>query len=81
MAFMFEVFYLAPEDPEREARLTEIVAQGGGHLDFREMPTAKSRSICLTYAFAALQPAEMVAQRVKQLGEYVEGPYPYNDEK
>jgi hypothetical protein len=38
MSFMFEVYYKAPADSNREAALTQRVSRFGGRLDFREEP-------------------------------------------
>lgn len=75
MSFMFEVYYLAPEDPGREARILSVVSAHDGVLDYRELPETSTGSICLTYDFAALEQAEAAAQSVQNCGEYVEGPY------
>ena len=78
---MFEVYYAAPEDLEREERLLTIIKSGQGHLDFREAPTMLQQkgTVCLTYDFAILEQAETIAQRLKEVGEYVEGPYDYGE--
>jgi hypothetical protein len=38
VTWMLEVFYAAPTDPAREARLLEVVRGHGGRLDSREAP-------------------------------------------
>lgn len=75
MWFMFEVYYLPPPDAEREAGILAIVEADGGRLDFRE----SDGTICLTYEFPELSQAEAVAERLRQMGEYVEGPVWYGD--
>jgi hypothetical protein len=78
MTFMFEVFYKLPENPKKEAALTDLVATQGGHLDFREVGDQTTHGpICLTYEFADIVAARQAADRLRQQGEHVEGPYDY----
>ncbi len=78
MSFMFEVYYKAPPDPRREEKILDVVSQGGGALTFREAPSEVGpRTICLTCEFEDLEAAQVVADRLVQEGEYVEGPSDY----
>ncbi len=77
---MFEVYYQAPEDVEREACILAQVSKGNGHLDFRELPKFSSGTITLTYVFATLEEAENMAQRLYRSSEYVEVPVSYSGE-
>jgi hypothetical protein len=81
MSVMFEVFYARPQDPDREARLTEQVAALGGRFDFWEESEIPGvcNYVCLTYEFDHWQQAEHVAEVLRQQGEHVKGPYEYGD--
>ncbi len=79
MSFMYEVYYKAPADRNREARLTDRVSPFGGRLDFREEPDGSHGAICLTYEFDQLDRAEAAAETLRQGGEHVEGPVDYGD--
>jgi len=79
MSFMFEVYYKAPVDRQREASLTDRVARFGGHLDFREETPGARGSVCLTYESDHLDRAEAAAETLRQGGEHVEGPVDYGD--
>jgi hypothetical protein len=78
MPFMFEVYYRQPENPTKEAAITERVVSLGGRLDFREgTHTDSSQTICLTYEFADYSAANEAADELRRRGEYVEGPVDY----
>ena len=77
MSVMFEVYYRAPTDTEREARITTEVETAGGRFDCRELPTKHSQAIILTYEFTNRAVAEIVADTLRQRGEHVEGPMDY----
>ena len=78
MSFMFEVYYRPPENPNREAFLTERVSKLGGRLDYRESSSRDpSVGICLTYEFDDYDTAREAASALLQLGEHVEGPVDY----
>ncbi len=78
MTAMLEVYYTAPADSAREARLLDVIRDFGGWLDYREAPEVDgSRSICLTYEFDDWDQAIAAADHVRTLGEYVEGPCEY----
>ena len=79
MPYIIEIYYTAPEDAEREAQISVLATLWNGHLDCRELPDSLGGPVCLTYEFPTLEQAEFVAQKVRLLGEYVEGPYPYSD--
>jgi hypothetical protein len=79
MSFMFEVYYQAPADRKREARLTDQVGPFGGRLDFREEPESTKGTVCLTYEFDLLDRAEAAAEMLRQAGEHVEGPVDYGE--
>ena len=76
--WMFEVYYLPPLDPMREARILSVVQGFGGWLDCREGEGGESRNICLTYEFGSAEQAESAAEHLPSLGEYVEGPSQYS---
>jgi hypothetical protein len=78
MSFMFEVCYRPPADAPREAALTRQIAALGGRLDFREEPNGQALGgVCLTYEFDDLESARVAAQKLREQGEYVEGPVDY----
>ena len=78
MSVMFEVYYQAPANPEREATLNRLVAEFGGQLDYREEPDPHGPdSVCLTYEFDDWSAAEAAARAVRAKGEHVEGPTDY----
>ncbi len=78
MSVMFEVYYAAPVNPEREAVLNRLVAEYGGQLDFREEPKPPGPdSVCLTYEFGDWSTAEAAALAMRERGEHVEGPTDY----
>ena len=79
MSYMFEVYYKAPADPEKEAALSQQVLKHGGRLDYREDPeeTGSSRAVILTYEFDDFGQAEAAAESLRQQGEHVEGPGDY----
>lgn len=72
------MYYRPPGDPAREERLMKVVSAAGGRLDFREAPEVDgSVSVCLTYEFDDFATAKKVSDRIRTLGEYVEGPSQY----
>ncbi len=78
MSFMFEVYYQAPVDREREGKITAVVARLGGLLDCREDPAeGGAGAVCLTYEFDELEPARVAADSLRQQGDHVEGPVSY----
>ena len=79
MSYMFEIYYSAPEDVEREARILAVVTANQGRLDCRELPENSIGTICLTCEFPNEEQAEIAMQSVKNLGEYTEGSYAYGE--
>ena len=78
MSFMFEVYYRAPVDRQRETALTARVKGFGGRLSYREAPDEDRRGgVCLTYEFDDCDQAEVAAQVLRERGEHVEGPVDY----
>ena len=77
MSFAIDIYYAAPEDTAREARIGAQAVASGGHFDWRDLPTEHSRSICLTFDFPGLAAAESAAVAIRAQGEHVEGPYDY----
>ena len=79
MNVMFEVYYSSPRDLPRENRITQAVGEFGGRLDFLEEPNPGDamKSICLTYVFPNRAKAELAAEYLRKLGEYMEGPQDY----
>jgi hypothetical protein len=75
---MLEVYYLAPQDKKREARILSEVQAGDGQLDFWETMNDE-RTVVLTYDFPELEQAQSVMEKLQQIGEYVEGPQDYGD--
>ncbi|MFN4257672.1 MAG: hypothetical protein ACK4RK_00110 [Gemmataceae bacterium] len=71
MSHMFEVYYPAPPNGEREATLTTMVSSSGGQLSFREEPLTPSaanpgpKSVCLTFEFLDLSRAEKAAETLR----------------
>ena len=75
---MFELYYCAPTDPVREARLVEAVRLHGGWLDYREAPEVDgSHHVTLSFEFNTWEGAEAAAEQFRTLGEHVEGPGEY----
>jgi hypothetical protein len=79
MSWMVEVYYKEPSDVAREELLTRKVAEYGGSLTYREVPSEEdiSRSIILTYEFEIGSQATLAADQLRSLGEHVEGPCNY----
>jgi hypothetical protein len=78
MSSMFEVYYRPPEDPAREAALTERVTHLGGRLDYREAPgEGPTGGVCLTFEFPDIDRARAAAEALRAQGEHVEGPVDY----
>jgi hypothetical protein len=78
MSYMFEVYYSPPEDPAREAALTERVSRLGGRLDYREPPDeGPAGGVCLTFEFPDIDRAQAAAETLRAQGEHVEGPVDY----
>jgi len=76
---MFEVYYKPPSDPDREARLLQIVVAAGGRLDYRESLEGDGyTSVCLSYEFDDLAAANTAGDQIRSLGEHVEGPCQYS---
>lgn len=76
---MFEVYYLAPTEPSREARIMEVVAARHGRLDYKEAPELDgNHNVCLTYEFDSLRDAETAMRELRSQGERVEGPQRYS---
>ena len=82
MSYMIEVIYREPRDSGREERIAAAVSPLGGMLTFVEAPSSEkaSHTICLTYEFSDLQVASNAADRLRTLGEHVEGPSEYGDD-
>ena len=79
LTWMFEVYYLPPTDPSREARIAEIVTACNGRLDYKEAPELDgNHNVCLTYEFESLPDAEKAMTELQAKGEYVEGPQQYS---
>lgn len=77
MTWMFEVYYKGPVDSAREARINEVVAAFGGHLDCHE--PSDLGPVVLTFEFSSLEAAKTAADELRTAGEHVEGPEPYGD--
>jgi hypothetical protein len=78
MTYMFEVYYAAPVDLEKEEEITCLVKRLGGSLDYREASEgANSNAVCLTYEFDELQSAREAAESLRERGDHVEGPVSY----
>lgn len=77
--WMFEVYYKAPSDPWREEKLLQVVVAAGGRLDCRESPENDgSTSVCLTFEFDDFDAARTAGEKIRMLGEHVEGPCQYS---
>lgn len=75
---MFEVYYMPPADPKKEAVLLQCITHLGGRLDYREeLQDNAAASVCLTYEFERLEQAEAAADSLRLQGEHVEGPQSY----
>jgi hypothetical protein len=72
MSFMFELYYLSPEDKAREARLVDEVVSAGGRLDNRESADRLGGPIVLTFEFDSRVQAEKMAAALRVCGEHVE---------
>ena len=79
MSYMFEIYYKAPPDAQRESRLTEQLSGLGGQLTYREPPDHEAHTVCLTFEFDQRDMAEFAAQSLRSQGEHVEGPVDYGD--
>ena len=79
---MFEVKYGSPVDLEREGRVAKALEEYGGTLTYREVPehACPSQAVILTFEFAWRPSAEAAAERLRLLGEIVEGPCDYGDD-
>ena len=77
--YMFEIYYAAPANHDKESRITAHVTNFGGRLDYREEPDTPERAICLTYEFDNFEQAQLSADGLRQQGEHVEGPSLYSD--
>jgi hypothetical protein len=78
VAYMFEVYYKAPADANKEAALQDRIGKLGGRLDYREEAQDRAfPSVTLTYEFDHLEQAEAAAESLRQQGEHVEGPQDY----
>ena len=78
MSFYIEVYYASPKDIDREKRISKIASDVGGQLTFWDKSASDaSRAICLTYEFANLSAATKAADRMRNIGEHVEGPADY----
>jgi hypothetical protein len=79
MSYMFEVYYKAPVDLNKEEEITGVVARLGGALDYRETPddAGTNNAVCLTYEFHELESARAAADALRQRGDHVEGPVSY----
>jgi hypothetical protein len=76
--WMFEVYYLPPTDPAREARIVDLVTQSGGRLAYEEAPELDgNHNVCLTCEFDCLANARRAAGQLRSIGENVEGPSQY----
>ena len=81
MAYMFEVLTRSPLEARREATISAFVGGCGGQLTCREEPDAAGAGpVCLTYEFDDRGHAERAADRLRELGEHVEGPVDYGDD-
>ena len=78
MSVMIEVEYRLPADERREERLLAEVAVFGGTFDSRqETNTQVQRNVSLIYEFADWDCAEKAAERLRSIGEHVDGPCSY----
>lgn len=77
MSVMFEVYYRAPTDEERERNLSRTIEGFGGRLDFREPADRPNGAIVLTFEFNDWDCAEEAARVLRERGEHVEGPQEY----
>ena len=78
MTYMIEIYYKAPPDEGREARVGAVLRPFGAVLDDRSAPTdGVVGPIVLTYEFASAELAVAGAKAARALGEHVEGPQRY----
>lgn len=78
MSVMIEVYYTLPADAARETLLTAEVSRYGARLDFREETRwGHTHYVTLTFEFEEWALAEQAAERLRSLGEHVEGPCSY----
>lgn len=78
MSFMFEVIYRAPMDEQKNKLINGIVAAYGGVLDCIEEPEPHGpSSVILTYEFNSYDQAFTAANKLRELGFKVDGPYDY----
>ena len=77
MTVMIEVFYLQPENAEREQRISDCIAPHGGTITYRESDIAGP--ICITIEFPNWRGAKEALRQLQRSGEHVEGPVDYGD--
>ncbi len=59
-------------------RVAQQVVKLGGRFDYREEPPERGRGgICLTFEFDDLDAAQRAAAKLREQGEYIEGPAEY----
>jgi len=82
MSIMFEIVYRKPEDPDRERRISECVSEFGGVVTYREDDWGQLQdAVCLTFEFPNLETPRAAALKVRDSGEFIEGPLQdYGDE-
>jgi hypothetical protein len=79
MSYAIEVYYSPPIDPVREEGQTRDVAAFGGSMTCRELPTALTKAIVLTFEFDNPESAADAKAVLRTRGVHVEGPYDYGE--
>lgn len=75
MSVMIEVYYPKPADSQREALISECIADHAGKVTYRE--DVSKETICLTAEFTTWENADAAMTALQTDGEHVEGPSAY----
>lgn len=75
MSIMIEVHYQKPESREYEQVISVCASEYDGAITYRENNNEKS--ICLTIEFPSWKNALDASSKLREAGEYVEGPMDY----
>ncbi len=78
MSVMIEVYYKKPECVEREREISSCAFKYNGKVTSRE--SCNSESVCLTIEFPDWKNAEDASSKLRESGEYVEGPMDYGED-
>lgn len=77
MSVIIEIYYHKPADSQREAAISERLADHQGKLTYREDDSHDT--ICLTAEFHSREDAQAASTALRAAGEHVEGPSDYGE--